>query len=164
MGVAVITSTWGGLALLVHSLARWATPKRCCSSTITMPRRANCTVSSMTAWVPTNICSEPSSRWSSTSCRFFPLTMPVSSSTLMSMPSRNSRMVARCCSARISVGAMMQAWNPLSNAMSMAMSATSVLPEPTSPCSNRFIWRPEQTSFLISRNTRFCASVSAKGR
>src|SRR5256886_3640729 len=40
IGVAVITSTCGGIAAFAHNLARWATPKRCCSSTIARPRRS----------------------------------------------------------------------------------------------------------------------------
>ena len=49
------------------------------------------------------------------------------------------RATARCWRARISVGAISAAWPPASTAASMARSATSVLPEPTSPCSSRFI-------------------------
>ena len=45
----------------------------------------------------------------------------------------------KCCSARISVGAMKATWNPFSIATSAAISATIVLPDPTSPCSSRFI-------------------------
>ena len=33
----LITSTWGGMVFFCQSLARWATPKRCCSSMITRP-------------------------------------------------------------------------------------------------------------------------------
>ena len=41
MGVADMTSTWG-LSPLSESAARWATPKRCCSSAMTSPSRWNC--------------------------------------------------------------------------------------------------------------------------
>ena len=44
-----------------------------------------------------------------------------------------------CCPASTSVGAMRADWPPLSATCSMARSATSVLPEPTSPCTSRFI-------------------------
>ena len=46
-------------------------------------------------------------------------------------------MVAKCWRARISVGAISAAWPPASTARAMASSATTVLPEPTSPCSSR---------------------------
>ena len=164
IGVAVMTSTCGGFRLLLHSLALCATPKRCCSSMTASPKCANCTVSSMMAWVPTNICTSPQANASSMACRFLPFTMPVSSSTLMSIPFRNSLMVCRCCSAKISVGAIMQAWNPLSSAMSMVISATSVLPDPTSPCRSLFICLPLHMSARISCITRFCAPVRLKGR
>ncbi len=52
MGVAVITST-SGLQPLRRSTARCITPKRCCSSTTTSPRRANVTASCTSACVPT---------------------------------------------------------------------------------------------------------------
>ena len=64
----------------------------------------------------------------------------------MSMPCRNSVIVFRCCSANISVGAIMQAWNSLPMAMSIAMSATRVFPDPTSPCKSLFIWMPDLMS------------------
>ena len=46
-------------------------------------------------------------------------------------------MVAKCWRARISVGASSAAWPPASTAFSIASSATTVLPLPTSPCSRR---------------------------
>ena len=47
-----------------------------------------------------------------------------------------------CCWASTSVGASSAAWPPESTTRSMARSATTVLPEPTSPWSSRFIgWR-----------------------
>ena len=164
MGVAVITSTWGGVALFCHSLARCATPKRCCSSMTTSPRRANCTLSSITACVPTRMWTSPAASRPSTSARRLPLTVPVSSSTPTAMPPSSERSVATCCSASISVGAITHAWYPLSMAISAHISATSVLPLPTSPCSRRFICRPLPMSARISLTTRFCASVSGKGR
>ena len=48
-------------------------------------------------------------------------------------------MLKKCCSARISVGAMNATCRPFSIATSAAISATMVLPAPTSPCSRRFI-------------------------
>ena len=48
-------------------------------------------------------------------------------------------MVRWCCAASTSVGASSAAWPPASTAASMARRATTVLPEPTSPCSSRCI-------------------------
>ena len=45
----------------------------------------------------------------------------------------------KCCSARISVGAMNATCRPFSIATRADSSATMVLPAPTSPCSRRFI-------------------------
>src|SRR5439155_16721657 len=52
MGVAVSTRTcgaWPRAAALSIRRLRWRTPKRCCSSMATKPRRANATLSSMSA-------------------------------------------------------------------------------------------------------------------
>jgi hypothetical protein len=46
---------------------------------------------------------------------------------------------------------------------SMAKSATTVLPEPTSPCSSRFMRRGAVMSAKISASTRVCAPVSSNG-
>ena len=53
---------------------------------------------------------------------------------------------------------------PLSAAISIVMKATMVLPEPTSPCSSRFICLPAVRSLYISFTTRFWALVKSKVR
>ena len=164
IGVAVITKTWGGCALFPHILALWATPKRCCSSTTATPNRANWTLSSITACVPTRIWTSPFSSRVRMSSRFFPFTVPVNNSTCTSKPFKNEAIVVKCCSANISVGAIKQAWKSLSIAMSMVIKATRVLPDPTSPCNKRFICLPVIISLLISFITRFWALVSGKGK
>ena len=164
MGVAVITSTCGGRTFFSHSAARCFTPKRCCSSMTTKPRLRKRTVGSMRACVPTRICTVPSAMPCMISLRALPFTLPVRSSTVTGKGESSSLMVAKCCSASISVGAMMHAWKPLSRARRQQSKATMVLPQPTSPCNRRFICRPLPTSRRISRITRFCASVSSKGR
>ena len=64
---------------------------------------------------------------------------PTSSATATgSPPSRRCR-VAKCCSASVSVGAISAACAPCSTARSIAYSATTVLPLPTSPISSRCI-------------------------
>ena len=52
IGVAVMTRTCGGLLPLLRRASRCSTPKRCCSSTTTRPRSANCTCSWIRACVP----------------------------------------------------------------------------------------------------------------
>ena len=110
IGVAVMTSTWGGCAFLVHKRARCATPKRCCSSITTRPSEEKFTVSSITACVPISIRTSPVNRPVRMTSRFFPFTEPVSNSTRISIPYNNSRIVSKCWLARISVGAIIQAW------------------------------------------------------
>ena len=82
---------------------------------------------------------DPSASPISTLSRARPFSRPVRIATrtprLSSWPSR----VAWCWRARISVGASNAACAPLSTAVSIAASATSVLPEPTSPWSRRSI-------------------------
>ena len=52
-----------------------------------------------------------------------------------------ARTDSRCCSARTSVGAIRAPWLPDCTAASSAVTATTVLPEPTSPWSRRCIGR-----------------------
>ena len=68
--------------------------------------------------------------------------------------SASGAMVARCCRARISVGAISAACRPASITVAAASSATTVLPEPTSPCSSR------TRSETISATARCCDGVS----
>ncbi len=70
----------------------------------------------------------------------------------------------RCCSARVSVGTRMAACVPASTAWHMARTATSVLPEPTSPCSRRRIGRGRVRSRPIWPAARRCAGVRVNGR
>ena len=84
--------------------------------------------------------------------RSAPVTRLVSSSTrsgrspnrLPGSGTRDARRAARrtpvaCCSASTSVGAISAPWCPPCTAVSSADTATTVLPEPTSPCSSRCI-------------------------
>ena len=68
-----------------------------------------------------------------------------------------------CCWASTSVGASSAAWPPESTTWSIARSATTVLPEPTSPCSNRCIGWPWPSSAAISSPTLRWPSVRANG-
>ena len=55
-----------------------------------------------------------------------------------------------CWAASTSVGAMIAAWCPDWIATRQACRATSVLPEPTSPCRSRFIGEGEAIASAIS--------------
>ena len=66
-------------------------------------------------------------------------------------------MLAKCCSASTSVGAMNAPWCPPCTAVSSAATATTVLPAPTSPCSSRCIGIGRARSAVISAIT-FCWS------
>ena len=151
IGVAVITSTSGCMPLR-RSVARWITPKRCCSSMIAKPSCLKRTVSCTSAWVPTASCALPSASRAHASRRSFAPVVPVSR-TGSKRDGANSRAIFRkCCSASSSVGAMKAACNPFSIATSAARSATMVLPDPTSPCSSRFIGCVRRRSSTISFN------------
>ena len=139
MGVAVITSTCGGILAFSHSFARWATPKRCCSSTITNPRFLNCTTSSITACVPTTMWMVSSINPFKILLRSAVFVLPVSIASSMGISLSSLDKLAKCCWARISVGAIIQLWYPLSVANNILNKATIVLPLPTSPCKSRFI-------------------------
>ena len=110
IGVAVITRMCGGCSFFVQSRARCSTPKRCCSSITTNPRLANCTRSSIRACVPIRMCTSPEAIPSSASRRSLAFEAPVRMATFTPMPSSIRVMVAKCWRARISVGAIMQAW------------------------------------------------------
>ena len=68
-----------------------------------------------------------------------------------------------CCAASTSVGASSAAWPPASATVSIARSATTVLPEPTSPCSSRCIGRDRARSSAICSPTSSWTVVSTKG-
>ena len=62
----------------------------------------------------------------------------------------------RCWRARISVGAISAAWRPASITVAAASSATTVLPEPTSPCSSRSMRSGLARSATMSATARAC--------
>ena len=118
----------------------------------------------MSAWVPMTICASPPAIVPSTSFRSRPFTAEVRRQTRYGQRFSSLLNVRKCCSARISVGAMNAAWWPFSTTTAIDSSATSVLPEPTSPWTRRFIGWGERRSSAISRTTRRCAPVSGNGR
>ncbi len=153
------TSPSGAFA---SSAARWRTPKRCCSSTTTSARSRNSTVGSISACVPTTSCSWPVASRASRSRRRAGGVEPVSSSTGSAPPSSESS-VRWCCSASVSVGAISAAWAPFSTARSIASSATTVLPLPTSPISSRCIGRSSARSASIASMAATWSPVSSNG-
>ena len=157
------------------SAARCSTPKRCCSSTTTMPRSAKETWSSSSAWVPITMPAWPEAMSSRAGVRWALVIDPVSRATVVpssappSMPpaarSPSSAVIERwCCWASTSVGARSAAWPPESMTRSMARRATTVLPEPTSPWSSRFIGQDRASSPKIVSLISRCPSVRGHGR
>ena len=118
---------------------------------------------------------DPSARPARISLRSEPVTRLVSSSTRNGRsPKRfpgsgtlRSPRIARtpvaCCSASTSVGAISAPWCPPCTACSNVDTATTVLPDPTSPCSNRCIGCGPARSPSISAITRRWAPVSGYG-
>ena len=163
MGVADMTRMCG-LSPFAASVARCATPKRCCSSVTTSPSRLKSTSSWMSACVPTASCTEPSASAALTA-RFSAAVMePVKRAVRTFVPAKKFSKVRRCCSASTSVGAMTADCKPFAAAVYTSAAATAVLPEPTSPCKRRFIGSPERISATASRTARLCAFVMVKGR
>ena len=164
IGVAVITSMSGASPLAV-SASRWWTPKRCCSSTTTSARSWNSTPPG-------------TARACRRRCRSRPLARPPSDRRRARGPSRGrsgsrrdagarrraARWCAKCWRARISVGAISAAWPPASTTRAMASSATTVLPEPTSPCSSRSMRSGSARSASISASACSCAAGQRIGQ
>ena len=167
MGVAVIISMCGSKpswVSLLRSARRWATPKRCCSSMMASAKFLNCTFSCMTAWVPTTSAASPLSIMAKASRRSLAFWVPVSQAVVTPSGSSQLSSLRKCCSAKISVGAMSAHCHPASMQIQAANAATTVLPEPTSPCSNRCIGTWRAKSFAISAQTRCCATVNLNGK
>ena len=66
-------------------------------------------------------------------------------------------MVRACCSASSSVGAIRAHCAPFFAAAQAPKAATAVLPDPTSPCTSRFMALPERRSAAMSSMARRCA-------
>ena len=144
-----------------RSASRCSTPNLCCSSTTTRPRSANCTLSSSSACVPMTMPAAPEAASSIAFRRAACDSDPVSNVTVVAFsappswpPSARSPSMSvierRCCCASTSVGASNAAWPPASMTASIARSAMTVLPEPTSPCNRRCIGWSAAISEAIS--------------
>ena len=170
--MAVISRTCGDRPLAPRA-SRWATPKRCCSSTTARARSANWTDSCTRACVPTTIRplvrpSSPSPAEGAESCsravrRSVAGSVPVSSVIPCPSGSSSRRNATACCRASRSVGASNAPWRPASATNARARAATAVLPDPTSPWSNRTIGRDLARSAAIALTAAAWSSVSRAG-
>ena len=174
MGVAVMTSRCGGASALARRASRCSTPKRCCSSTTTRPRSANCTVFWISACVPMTMPATPDAASSRACRRAAAGSEPVSNAIRVACSPEPKRpawprspsmasIERACCAASTSVGASSAAWAPESMTCSIARSATTVLPEPTSPCSRRCIGWARPRSSEICAPTSSWPAVSVNG-
>ena len=127
MGVAVMvsTSTWLRMALIC---SLWFTPKRCSSSMIRRPKSLNFTSFPSRAWVPTTMSSSPVARAFFTLSRSLGVWKRERQPTVTGKAANRSLMVAKCCWARMVVGARSAACFPSWTALKAARMATSVLP------------------------------------
>ncbi len=105
---------------------------------MTSPSARNATSSSISACVPIAI-GAPAATASRAASRARRLPLPASQTGSMPSGASHALNVRKCCSARISVGAISATWCPDSIAASAASAATTVFPEPTSPCTRRSI-------------------------
>ena len=168
IGVAVITNTSGTVPsrFFSRSAARCSTPNRCCSSMTTAPREANSTPSWIRAWVPIDTSTVPSARPSTIRRRSPAVVRLVKRATWRGrvpssvdgsgtvIPSSSSATPRWCWSANTSVGAMNAPWWPPCTAVSSTATATTVLPDPTSPWRSRCIGAGRAMSSSISAMTR----------
>ena len=165
IGVAVRTSTCGAVPF-ARSVSRCSTPNRCCSSMTTSPRSAKVVDALSSACVPTTMRACPDAarraafrRSAAGSC---PVRRVGMSSGASSGPSIRA-MERTCWAASTSVGAMSADCPPDCATCSIARRATRVLPEPTSPCTSRFIGQSPSRSCAITSPTARWSSVRSNG-
>ena len=163
IGVALIASTCGASPFSIN-FSRCRTPKRCCSSVMTSARSENSTLSCNIAWVPTTISHSPSASFCFPSRFSFAVIDPINSPIFTPYGASIASSDSSCCIASTSVGTIKAPCAPLHTARNSAITATTVFPEPTSPCTSRFIVIPPVISFSISSYTLFCAAVSSYGK
>ena len=126
-----------------------------------------CMVGLLHSRMPTASAASPDSTRASMAARSFFFCPPASHATLRPRAANRGSsqpiILAKCCSARISVGAISAHCQPASMHTVAASAATTVLPEPTSPCSKRCMGTGRARSRAISSPTRRCAAVRLKG-
>ena len=166
IGVAVIISMCGSspsVSSLLRSASRCATPKRCCSSMMASANWWNSTLLWMMACVPTTSRASPEAINANIARRSLVFWVPVSQAVVTPNGSSQPSNLRKCCSARISVGAISAHCHPASMHKAAASAATTVFPAPTSPCKSRCMGLYSPRSAPISVTTRCCAPVSVKG-
>ncbi|CRH66406.1 Uncharacterised protein [Chlamydia trachomatis] len=156
-------------------MSRCSTPNLCCSSIITSARFVGLKLAEKAACVATIIAGSPLATFASALRLLASFIPPVMSVISTFSPARSiicCRFVA-CCDANTCVGAISTAWCPEPTTCSIALIATIVFPEPTSPCKRRRIGFNSDSlvacdspciSAVISLITFFCPSVSSNGR
>ena len=151
--------------LLAHSFhfSFCATPKRCSSSTTSIPKSLNTTFLLSNEWVPMRISIDPSST-PLRICFFSDVVRNrLSTSTFTPNGAKRFKKVWKCCCAKTVVGTSTATCFPLITALKMARIATSVLPKPTSPASRRSIGTGLSMDSLISAVACNWSSVSSYG-
>ena len=161
MGVAVIArwSTWTAIRFN-FSLAD--TPKRCSSSTTSRPRSRKPTSFDSNRWVPITMSTVPLRSPATTCFCCFGVRNRDSSSTSTGNGSNLDSKTRKCCAASTVVGARTATCLPSIAALNAALSATSVLPNPTSPASSRSIGADASMSAKTSRMARAWSAVSVQ--
>ena len=149
MGVAVIVRQSISLRIcLIRSLC--STPKRCSSSRTRSPRFLNATSLERSLCVPTTKSIEPSFK----PCKIVSVSLGVlkrfKEAILTPNCSNRASAVWKCCRQSTVLGHISAACLPAKTQRYTARNATSVLPKPTSPQSNRSMTLPEHISALIS--------------
>ena len=149
IGVAVRVRTWVSAR---NSFRRSLcfTPKRCSSSTTISPISANFTVLANSAWVPMTISTVPSLSPARVLFASAVETSRDSGRTFKGKPLKRAWKFLKCWRASRVVGAIMATWRPVIATTNAARSATSVLPNPTSPHTRRSIGRPRARSSITS--------------
>ena len=156
IGVAVITSMSGASPLAVIA-SRWCTPKRCCSSTIASTRSWKTTASWNSAWVPTTMSIAPD-------CEavedFGALAAFFAAGEDCRASGRRARRAARWWRNAGGPGFRSAPSAPTGRRprrrAPWRAAPTTVLPEPTSPCSRRSMRSGSARSALISASACSC--------
>ena len=162
IGVALITSM-SGYSPLASSASRWLTPKRCCSSMMTRPSFAKYTSLLNRACVPMTTLQSPI--WSSPRMTFFSAAgvAPTKSCTWIPAASKNGLSDLKCCLARMSVGTISAHCSFAPQTAIMASRATTVFPQPTSPCNSAWNCFLPLSPSIIVLSAASCPAVSWNG-
>ena len=115
-----------------------------------MPKSLKTTFLLSSEWVPMRTSIEPSSTPFKTCFFSAVLRNRLSTSTFTPNGAKRFKKVWKCCCAKTVVGTSTATCLPLITALKIALIATSVLPNPTSPASNRSIGTGRSIDSLIS--------------